>query len=105
MKDRHHDDAMAELFKDDPKLAAATLDAILAEGDQGELLVTLRQMAKAFGGVPNIAKKADLNATQLYRTLSEEGNPAVSSLSAILRVMGLRLAVLPIKNDAKRHAQ
>ncbi|WP_420960017.1 DNA-binding protein [Brucella sp. IR073] len=99
MKDRHHDDAMAELYRDDPKLAAATLDAILADGDQDELLVTLRQMAKAFGGVPKVAKEAHLNATQLYRTLSEKGNPEVRSLSAILRVMGLRLAVQPIKPD------
>ncbi|WP_375646297.1 hypothetical protein [Bartonella sp. TT29SHDZB] len=40
MKDRNHDDAMAEIFHDDPELAAATLDAILADGDQGELLTT-----------------------------------------------------------------
>ena len=46
MKDRSHDDAMVELFRDDPALAAATLNAILADGDQGELLVTLRQMTK-----------------------------------------------------------
>ena len=46
MKDRSHDDAMEELFRDDPALAAATLNAILADGDQGELLVTLRQMNK-----------------------------------------------------------
>ena len=44
MKDRSHDDAMVELFRDDPAAAAATLNAILADGDQGELLVTLRQM-------------------------------------------------------------
>lgn len=103
MKDRDHDEAMALLFKEDPKLAAATLDAILAEGDQGELLVTLRQMAKAFGGVPKVAQKAHLNPTQLYRTLSKEGNPAVSSLSAILRAMGLRLAVQPIGKAKPAH--
>ena len=96
MRDRSHDDAMAALFGDDPATAAATLDAILADGDQGELLVTLRQMAKALGGVPAIAKAADLNPTQLYRTLSERGNPELRSLSAILRTMGLRLAVRPI---------
>jgi len=50
-------------------------------------------MAKAFGGVQEIAEKANLNPTQLYRTLSEEGNPALSSLTAILKAMGLRLAV------------
>jgi probable addiction module antidote protein len=96
MKDRSHDEAMAELFRDDPAAAAATLDAILADGDQGELLVTLRQMAKAFGGVPAVAKSADLNPTQLYRTLSQKGNPELRSLNAILRTMGLRLAVQPI---------
>jgi probable addiction module antidote protein len=104
MKDKHHDDAMAELFKEDPKLAAATLDAILAEGgDQGELLVTLRQMAKAVGGVPKVAEAAHLNAKQLYRTLSKEGNPEMRSLSAILRVMGLRLAVQPIGKAKAAH--
>lgn len=96
MKDRSHDEAMTELFREDPALAAATLDAILVDGDQGELLVTLRQMTKAFGGVSAVAKAAELNPTQLYRTLSEEGNPELRSLSALLRSMGLRLAVQPI---------
>jgi DNA-binding phage protein len=50
-------------------------------------------MAKAFGGVPQVAKPAHLNPTQLYRTLSPTGNPAISSFSAILKAMGLRLSV------------
>ncbi len=65
-------------------------------GDQGELLIVLRQMAKAFGGVQAVAEQAHLNPTQLYRTLSPEGNPALSSFSAILRAMGMRLSVQPI---------
>ncbi|WP_273782661.1 DNA-binding protein [Bartonella sp. ML69XJBT] len=97
MKDRSHDDAMAEIFHDDPEVAAATLDAILADGDQGELLVTLRQMAKAYGGVQAVAKAANLNPTQLYRTLSEKGNPEFRSLNAVLRTMGFRLAVQPLE--------
>ncbi len=51
MRDRAHDDAMADLFREDPKLAAQTLNDILEDGDQAELLVALRQMAKAFGGL------------------------------------------------------
>jgi DNA-binding phage protein len=54
-------------------------------------------MTKAFGGVQSVAEKANLNSTQLYRTLSEEGNPALSSLAAILKAMGLRLAVERVK--------
>jgi probable addiction module antidote protein len=93
MRDRAHDDAMAEQFREDPGYAVELANSILEDGDQAELLVVLRQMAKAFGGVQVIAEKANLNPTQLYRTLSEDGNPALSSLTAILKAMGLRLAV------------
>jgi len=93
MRDRNHDDAMADEVKEDPAYALELLNSILEGGEQGELLITLRQMAKAFGGVQSIAEKANLNPTQLYRTLSEQGNPELRSLAAILKAMGLRLAV------------
>ncbi len=93
MKDRSHDDAMAESFRKDPTYAVALLNQILEDGEQAELLIVLRQMTKAFGGVSGVAEKAELNPTQLYRTLSEQGNPELRSLTAILRAMGLRLAV------------
>ena len=54
-------------------------------------------MTKAFGGVPKVAEAAHLNGTHLYRTLSAKGNPELRSLSAILRAMGLRLAVQPVQ--------
>jgi probable addiction module antidote protein len=93
MKDKLHDDAMAEAYRDDPAYALQLLNAILVDGDQSEFLVALRQMAKAFGGVQAIAEQAKLNPTQLYRTLSSDGNPALSSFSAILNAMGMRLSV------------
>lgn len=45
-----------------------------------------------------IAEKAQLNATQLYRTLSAEGNPELRSLTAVLKAMGMRLAIEPIRH-------
>lgn len=97
MKDRAHDDAMAQVYREDPSYAAQLLSSILEDGDQAELLTVLRQMTKAFGGVQTIAEQAHLNPTQLYRTLSPEGNPALSSFSAILKAMGMRLAVQPMQ--------
>jgi probable addiction module antidote protein len=97
MRDKTHDEAMTELFKQDPAYAVEMLNSILEDGEQGELLIALRQMTKAFGGVQTVAEKAELNPTQLYRTLSEQGNPELRSLSAILKVMGLRLAVERVK--------
>ena len=93
MRDRNHDEAMAELFKQDPAYSLELLNGILEDGEQSELLIALRQMAKAFGGVQSVAEKANLNPTQLYRTLSEQGNPELRSLSAILKALGLRLAI------------
>ena len=93
MRDRTHDEAMAESFQRDPAYALELLNDILEDGEQSELLIALRQMTKAFGGVQSVAEKANLNPTQLYRTLSEDGNPALSSLTAILKALGLRLAI------------
>lgn len=103
MKDKPHDTAMAEVFRSDPAYAVELLNSILEDGEQAELLIALRQMAEAFGGVRSVAKSAELNPSQLYRTLSEKGNPEVRSLSAILRVMGLRLAIQPIQPVTVAH--
>lgn len=96
MKSRSHDSAMAELYRSDPELALAVINGILEGGDQAELLVVLRQMTQAFGGMQAVAEQAKLNPTQLYRTLSPKGNPALGSLTGILKAMGLRLAVQPL---------
>lgn len=93
MSTRNHDDAMVEAYRNDPELTRRVINTILEDGDQGELLIALRQMAKAFGGIQSVAEQAQLNPTQLYRTLSAEGNPALSSFSAILKAMGMRLSV------------
>ena len=54
MKQKTHDDAMAEVYQKDPAYALELLNSVLADGDQAELLVVLRQLAKAFGGVQAI---------------------------------------------------
>jgi probable addiction module antidote protein len=84
---------MAELYRNDPALAIDVVNDILENGDQAELLIVLRQLTQAYGGVQAVAEQAHLNPTQLYRTLSPKGNPALSSLMAILKAMGLRLKV------------
>jgi DNA-binding phage protein len=56
--------------------------------------------AKAHGGVQALATKVNLNPTQLYRTLSPQGNPGLSSLMVILRALGLHLAVRPLGDQA-----
>lgn len=49
MKDRSHDEAMAEHFRADPASAAELLFEVRREGNPAELAILLRQMAMAFG--------------------------------------------------------
>ena len=94
---RSHDEATINSFRKDPQFAAEYLNAIVEDGDQQELLTALRYLATAFGGVPPLAEQAELNATTLYRTLSPRGNPELKSLLALLKALGLRLAVQPLE--------
>lgn len=93
---RSHEEATIEMFRNDPELAAEYLNSVLFDGDEADLMLALRSLSKAFGGVQEIARQADVNAHTLYRTLSERGNPELKTLSAILKAMGMRLAVQPI---------
>ena len=94
---RDHDEFMAEHFRENPEYALKLLNDVLEDGEPGELLIALRQMTKAFGGMQAVAEKSNLNPTQLYRTLSADGNPALNTLTALLKSMGLRLAVQRVK--------
>lgn len=92
---RDHEEATAESLKKDPAFAADYLNAVLEDGDQAELMLALRGLASAFGGIAHLAEEAELNATSLYRMLSPQGNPELKSLRALLDAMGMRLAVQP----------
>ncbi|MCO1402167.1 hypothetical protein [Burkholderia multivorans] len=43
---------MAELFRNDPELAAAVLSAVESDGDHAELAIIRRQLANAAGLAP-----------------------------------------------------
>ena len=77
----------------DPKEAAAYLDAALEAGDRGAFLLAIRNVIDALGGMTQIARHTGLNRENLYRVLSEQGNPELNSLEKLLKGMGLRLAV------------
>jgi probable addiction module antidote protein len=81
----------------DPENAAAYIELALTEGDSGDLLHALRNVAEARGGVARIAEKTGLNREAFYRTLSKRGNPQLKNFAAILGATGLRLSVTPAR--------
>ena len=89
------DEGMADMYRKNPEMAAGMLNQCLEDGDAEMLLVTLRQIAKAFGGVSHVAEMAGVSETSLYRTLSRNGNPNLKTLMSISNVIGMRLAFVP----------
>ncbi len=100
---RTHEEATVKMFRKDPELAADYLNSVLEDGDETDLMLALRTLSKAFGGVQEVARQADVNAHTLYRTLSEKGNPELKTLSAILKAMGMRLAIQPLNHQGQHH--
>lgn len=91
-----HDDLMKALR--DPKERAEYINVALEDGDPKVLLMALRHVAEATGGVRALSTRAKLSRETLYRTLSSKGNPELSSLDRIIRSLGLALRVEPRKH-------
>lgn len=86
-------DLLADLRRD-PAYAGQYLSAAKKDS-KAAFLVALRDVAEARLGVGRIARKARLNRENLYRTLSVSGNPTLSTLDAVLKVLGFEIDFRP----------
>ena len=87
-----HRERLVEELRADPELAAEYLNAAAEDDDPRVYLTALRTVAEA-RGMANVARAAGVPRESLYRALSAGGNPRFSTLHAILRAAGLRMAV------------
>lgn len=62
--------------------------------DSQQLLLALKNVVDARGGLGWLAKQSQLNREHLYRMLSKRGNPRLSTLNLIMRVLDIRLSVV-----------
>ena len=87
-------DAIVRELRDDPEFAAEYLKAAIDDSDEPRvLLLALRQIAEARGGLAKVARAAGIERESLYRALSQRGNPRFSTLVAVAKAVGLRLTV------------
>jgi probable addiction module antidote protein len=87
-----HREQLIEELRADSKLAAEYLNAAAEDEDPRVYLAALRTVAEAHG-MAKVAKAAGVPRESLYRALSAGGNPRFSTLHAILKAAGLKLAV------------
>lgn len=83
----------SEYLRDEADIAAH-LKAAAAEEDPRVLAAALGDVARA-RGMSELARKTGITREALYRSLSAEGNPELSTLTKVLRALGMRLTIQP----------
>ncbi|MDF1764511.1 MAG: hypothetical protein P1U57_13960 [Oleibacter sp.] len=90
-------DAWLQEHLQDKKAACAHLQAALDayQNDQNKegLLLAIKDIAQAQGGIGWLAHETHLNREHLYYLLSGKGNPRLDTLSTIFKVFGFHLNV------------
>jgi probable addiction module antidote protein len=79
-------------------LAVEYLNVLIDDADQEELTAALGRIAQVSGG-PRLVEKVEFNAPSLYRTLCRRGNPELKAVAALLKAMGMRLALQPLTDN------
>jgi probable addiction module antidote protein len=91
-----NDEAIIAELRDDPHFAAEYLNAAIEDTDEPKvLLLALRQIVEARGGLAKVARQAGVERESLYRALSARGNPRLSTLLGVAGAIGLRLTCKP----------
>lgn len=75
-----------------PEAVAYFLDDAFETADAGYIAHAIGIAARA-KGMTKVADDTGLAREALYRSFSEEGNPSLKSTMAVLKSLGLRLAV------------
>lgn len=82
-----------------PEAVAAYLEAALEDGDAQIIAATLGDIARS-KGMAIIAERTGLAREALYKSLSADGNPRLTTLLGVLKAMGLRLSVTADSHQA-----
>jgi len=78
-------------FIDTPEAQRELLDDAVASGDGRYIAAALGTVARA-RGMTKVAAEAGVSREALYRALSEEGDPRLSTLLGVAKALGLTLA-------------
>lgn len=96
-----YEDRLIESLKD-PLEAQAYLEVALEDyeqtGETDSLLLALKDVAKAQGGIGALSQRTGLNREHLYRVLSSKNQPRLDKLLAIISGLGFRMRLAPQEN-------
>jgi probable addiction module antidote protein len=78
-------------FLTDPETISAYLTLALESDDPRYIAKALGAIARARGGMAQLARETGITRESLYRALSENGNPELGTALKVMRALGVRL--------------
>ena len=85
-------------------MVAAFVYAVFVDGDAGLIASAFGDIARS-KGMTEIAKKTGITREGLYKALSADGDPKLSTFLGVIKSLGLRLSVKPAQeNEAESDA-
>jgi probable addiction module antidote protein len=81
-------------YLDSPEKMALYLETALEENDSAMITAALGDIARA-KGMTDIANQSGLGRESLYKALSGEGNPSLSTVLKVVAALGLQFRAIP----------
>ncbi len=79
-------------YLDSPEMIAAYIGAVLEDGDPALIAAALGDVARS-KGMTEIAKKTGITREGLYKALSVEGDPRLTTFLGVIKSLGLQITV------------
>lgn len=79
---------------DDSATVAAYLEAAFEDGDPALVAAAIGDVARA-RGMTRVAREAGVSRESLYRALSADGDPRLTTLLGVVKALGLQLKLVP----------
>jgi probable addiction module antidote protein len=88
-------------YLDDAESQAELLSDAFDSGDAGYIAHALGVIARA-RGMSNIAREAGVTREALYKALSNDGDPKLSTLLGVTKALGVKLKAAPARSPSRR---
>ena len=86
-------------YLDTEERIALFLEVVFEDGDPASIAAAIGEVARA-RGMTNVARDSGLSRENLYKTLSENGNPEFSTVLKVIKALGFGLTITPHKTEA-----
>ena len=82
-------------YLDSKEMIAEYLNAVLEEGDSGDVINAIGHVAKAIG-MTKISEETGLSRPSLYKALSDGSKPQFATIMKVLKAIGGQVQVHPV---------